>query len=286
MYQLLPPNDPDNPSSSEDGQEKVLAEPSRKSRWYAWAVIVCIVCTAANLASIYIFPPSRTIPQSMAFLLESPRLTRQEISRLRHPNQFVGLNRIHRYLSSDVRPFINKPFLSALVNESRPDQSFFHVDQKTYVTSIGTVSPERHRIMMDPTVSTVLQFRALDYGMEACELRISLPARHPLDGRSIEATAETEFTISDLPTSIRLSQLDMSLPLDPETISYQTRPPTLRDIADFDIGELPATFSYNFTCTMEEVLTFRLGCQSPECHIEWWQDHDDPGVALRQHSSL
>ena len=149
MYQLLPRNDPDI-------HKQASHEPSScRNRFSSWAAIACIVCTIANLASVYIFPPSRTVPQSVAFLLESPRLTRQEISRLRRPSQFVGLNRIHRHLSSDVKPFINKPILSARIDASSPDQSFFDVDQQSYTTPIGTIFPERHRIMMTPTVRVV-----------------------------------------------------------------------------------------------------------------------------------
>lgn len=153
MYQLLPRNDPENITSSEDIRAQASPESSScKNRWSSWAVIACVVCTIANLASIYIFPPSGTLPQSVAFLLGPPRLTRHEISKLRHPSQFVGLDRIHQHLSSDVEPFINKPFLSARIDESNPDQSFFDVDQRSYQAAIGTISPEYHRVMVTPTV--------------------------------------------------------------------------------------------------------------------------------------
>ncbi|KAF8550778.1 hypothetical protein OG21DRAFT_373468 [Imleria badia] len=231
---------------------------------------------------VFVGIDSLSLPQSVAFLLESPRLRRQEISKLRHPTQFIGLDRIHSHLSSDVKPFINKPFLSARIDESSPDKSFFDVDQRSYMTSIGTVFPAHHRVMATPTVSTILQFRAVDYGMEACELMISLPARH----EAAEVTGEPSFVASDLPITIHLSQLDMSSPLDGETISYRTQPRPLREIAEFSIRNLPATFSHNFTCKMEEVLTFKVGCQSPECHVEWWQDIEYPGITLRQHALL
>lgn len=151
MYQLLPRNDPVN--SEDIWQAQAPPEQSScRNRLPSWAMIACIVCTIANLASIYFFPPSSTVPQSVAFLLESPRLTRQEISRLRRPSQFVGLDRIHHHLSSDVKPFVNKPFLSARIDVSNPDQSFFNVDQRSYTAAIGTVSLEHHRVMMTPTV--------------------------------------------------------------------------------------------------------------------------------------
>ena len=110
--------------------------------------------------------------------------------------------------------------------------------------------------------------------MEACELKISLPA---LD----EAVGESSFVISDLPITLRLSQLDAPFMLDPEAISYRTQPRLLRDIADVAIRDLPAAFNHNFTCAMEEVFTFKLGCGSAECHVELWQDHGNPGYTLR-----
>jgi hypothetical protein len=154
MYQLLPRNVSESVTSSEITQAQVSPEPSSKGRLSSWAVIACIICTIANFATIYISPPPRTLSQSLKFLLESPRFTRQEISKLRHPTQFIGLDRIHQHLSSDVKPFVNKPFVSARIDESRPDESFFGVDQQSYMTSVGTVFPGHHRVMATPTVST------------------------------------------------------------------------------------------------------------------------------------
>jgi len=149
MYQLLPLSDG---ASSEDIKFTQASSGSSKSKPVSlWALVACIVCTIANLACNYIFPPP--LPQSVAYLLKSPRLTRQEISRLRHPTQFIGLDRIHEHLSSDVKPFVNKPFLSARINQSAPDKSFFDIDQRGYATPIGTVFPNHHRILATPTVS-------------------------------------------------------------------------------------------------------------------------------------
>lgn len=150
MYQHLPPNDlEENDTSREEVKVQILPESSPKTL-YHWAVVACIICTIANLASIYTpHPPSRSFPQSAEYLLQSPHLTRQEISKLRHPTQFIGLERIHRHLSSDAKPFVNRPLLSARVDEAIPDKSFFDVDQRIYRTSIGTVSPEYHRIRRD-----------------------------------------------------------------------------------------------------------------------------------------
>lgn len=152
MYQLLPRNDPEDACSGENIQAQ-LSPQSSQSRFSSWALIACIVFTIANFTSIYISPPPRTLPQTVEFLLDSPRLTRQEISKLRHPTQFIGLDRIHSHLSTDVKPFINKPFLSARIDESNPEKSFFGVDQRSYMTSIGTVFPAHHRVMVTPTVS-------------------------------------------------------------------------------------------------------------------------------------
>jgi hypothetical protein len=116
--------------------------------------------------------------------------------------------------------------------------------------------------------------------MEACELMISLPAHHAIRDEAPEPIGEPNFVLSDLPITFRLSQLDMPFSLDAETISYWTQPRTLDKIAEFSITTLPATFNYNFTCRMEEVLTFKLGCQSPGCHAEWWQDNGNPGDLL------
>ncbi|EGN92260.1 hypothetical protein SERLA73DRAFT_173018 [Serpula lacrymans var. lacrymans S7.3] len=125
------------------------------------------------------------------------------------------------------------------------------------MTPIGTISPEDRRVHITPTISTILQFRALDFGMEHCQLQVVLP------------------------TSVASN-----------TLSYKTCPGFIGKIADIKV-DYGLTWSHNFTCATDEVITFELACSSSknpggECYVDWWQTkgQSNPAVFLTQHTSV
>ncbi|KAJ6547788.1 hypothetical protein DFH09DRAFT_843083, partial [Mycena vulgaris] len=151
------------------------------------------------------------------------------------------------------------PTLVAQIDEGKKGR-VFEDDTRRYLSSIGSISPEDRRI------STVFQFRAIDYGMEICELHIILA-----DSVSLQ---DNHFTLS-------LLRLNTSLPIDVRTLAYANRPVQVATLAHIRIEDgTPIHFHRKFNCAMEELLTFELKC-SPSgdkstCGVEWWQNKDDP----------
>ncbi|EPT00052.1 hypothetical protein FOMPIDRAFT_1123387, partial [Fomitopsis schrenkii] len=97
-------------------------------------------------------------------------------------------------------------------------------------------------------VSTIVQFRAIDYGMEACELKLTM----------------NPDTVTRTKTS-----------------NYKTQPPRVAKVASIRVDpRLNTTWHRNFGCTSDELLTFEMACQpgieDADCHLEWWQTNQHP----------
>ncbi|KAG2097522.1 uncharacterized protein F5147DRAFT_583467 [Suillus discolor] len=151
------------------------------------------------------------------------------------------------------REFINFPMSVSLVDHSAPSHVFNdYLAMRT--TRAGTISPD------DRKVSTIFQFRAIDWGMENCELHVAIP---PMDR----------------PTTLALYRLNATVPVDISTLSFNVRPPRVAKLDNIVLGQDSLNWHRKLSCVMDDVLVFELGCSEDEssstCDIEWWQAHKD-----------
>lgn len=294
MYQRLASSeaayDEDNKSNvAEENDSETHTKHSPRSSLHLSA-LVCLICTLANVVV------GIGIGQYSSHSLTTPEVTHADMRNLRRPSQFIGFDSIARPSPPFPRSFDTFPILLAQVDRDDPER-VFEDDMRRHMTRAGTVNPEDRRVLVDLSVcphlsvssfdfctcglwqiSTIVQFRAFDYGMESCEIRLSLPAsnRTSLIGAS-----------PHLPLSFY--RLNSSVELDLTSLSFATRPSRLPKIADISLeyGE-NSTWSRVFGCKMEEVLTFELACSAEsahgDCSLEWWQDKEgnsDPGLSSR-----
>ncbi|KAJ7602358.1 hypothetical protein DFH06DRAFT_1397516 [Mycena polygramma] len=138
------------------------------------------------------------------------------------------------------------------------------------MSPIGTVVPEDRRI------STIVQFRTIDWGMEDCELHLALPAVKHWDTGS----------------SVVLHRLNQTYPLDLATLTYRSSPPRVATMASIQLAPTAGTtWQHRFACATDEILTFELACsptnEGSDCTVEWWQKFhaSEPGVYLTQHAT-
>ncbi|KAG2341077.1 hypothetical protein BDR05DRAFT_888803 [Suillus weaverae] len=126
-------------------------------------------------------------------------------------------------------------------------------------TRAGTISPDDRKVHVTQTVSTIFQFRAIDWGMESCELHVALP---PVDR----------------PTTLALYRLNATVPVDISTLSFNVRPPRVAKLGNIVPGQHSLDWHRKLSCAMDDVLVFELGCSEDEpsgrCDIEWWQTHN------------
>ncbi|KAH7869186.1 uncharacterized protein C8R40DRAFT_1000153, partial [Lentinula edodes] len=93
----------------------------------------------------------------------------------RRPTPFIGFDDIIRPYPPIHRELINFPQIIQRVD--REDVNLVYDDDPfAFMTRKGRVSPETQVVEISSKVSTIVQFRAIDYGMEHCELCINYPA--------------------------------------------------------------------------------------------------------------
>ncbi|KAF8553511.1 hypothetical protein OG21DRAFT_1373625, partial [Imleria badia] len=151
------------------------------------------------------------------------------------------------------------PILLSLVDAASPE-TVFDDDFAMQMVHSGTITPDDRR------VSTIIQFRAIDWGMEICELHVDLLESFGQEGHS---------------GSLALYRVNSTITLDTSSLSYDTRPPRVAKVGNIALGNGNVTWHRKFSCAMDEVLSFELGCLPLEesggdsdCLVEWVQIKD------------
>ncbi|KAG1886364.1 uncharacterized protein F5891DRAFT_968617 [Suillus fuscotomentosus] len=106
-------------------------------------------------------------------------------------------------------------------------------------TRAGTISPDERKVHVTQSVSSIFQFKAIDWGMESWELHVVI------------------------------------LPMDrPTSLLYITSMPLYQLIFQHS-----SDWRRRLSCAMDDVLVFELGCSEDEPRgsydIEWWQAHKE-----------
>ncbi|KAK0469248.1 uncharacterized protein EV420DRAFT_1633669 [Desarmillaria tabescens] len=233
-------------------------------------VTVAVLCTIVN---VILTASSSTITSQHS----ARGFSRQDISLLRRPSQFIGFDKIERPSPPKPRQFHNYPILVATVDSAAADKAFGY-DLKRVMSPAGTISFDEWHVIINQTVSTIVQFRAFDWGMETCQLGLSLPS-----AINNSTTAQAPLTVY---------RLDSSHALNPLSLSYRTHPERASQIATIELSAEPSHWQRNFTCATEEVLTFEFACSGlslPElCRFDWWQEKRSditPAVYMIQHAT-
>ncbi|KAF5367614.1 hypothetical protein D9757_010657 [Collybiopsis confluens] len=248
--------------SDSSGSVENLAETTGPRNWFLpWLpVLVSMFCAATSASIIF---SRRTEP--IASLSSFPRT---EIVKLRRPSHFIGFDQITRVSPPSPAQLVNFPILVSQIDRSEP-QKVFPVDSRRYQSIIGTINPDDRQVRATKDISTVVQFMAIDYAMEICELRLLLNL----------STPSLSISPSLKPLTLTLNRLDTSTNLNPQSLSFSTRPPVKAKLADIVVERTEGVdWSRKLPCSMHEVLTFELACSqsdfdSPgECDVEWWQN--------------
>ncbi|KAG1812211.1 uncharacterized protein BJ212DRAFT_1520413 [Suillus subaureus] len=238
-------------SENDDDHKAKLHKTSRAV--LHWPLVVVILCTFINLLLV-------STPAFLQGSSVSPDelITRKNVHLLRRPSQYIRFDEIERTSPPILREFTNFPMSVSLVDHSAPSHVFNdYLAMRT--TRTGTISPDDRKVHVTQTVSTIFQFRAIDWGMEICELHVALP---PVD-RS---------------TTLELYRLNATVPVDISTLSFNVRPPRVAKLGNIMPGKDSLDWHRKLSCAMDDVLVFELACSEDEpsgsCDIRWWQSHE------------
>ncbi|RDB27072.1 hypothetical protein Hypma_005038 [Hypsizygus marmoreus] len=261
-----------------EGLEKSTPSAVPMSRLSKIATFLAITCTIFNL--VY-----------LAYMAIPYLLHREpDLASLPRPNQFIGLERINY----TKHPFPNVKMATfagviAQIDRSRP-KYVSPVDPRRRSTYFGTVSPEDRNVLATNQISTVMQFRSRDFGMEWCRLKLALPdsARFDPSDPNNEADRERNWLLEGDTSDLEVWELEASQWIDPRYLSYNTRPRRRGHIFSFRVQPNSTHVSREVRCPADKIATFEIFCVSPGCRVDIWQNKLQPpiGLFLEQRSSL
>jgi len=225
-----------------------------------WAIFVIVVCTVIDTLLLL----HLGVQQTRTKLSWSDTTDTMEF---RSP--YVNLDFLYRNTSlrsSQHGPIVNHAHSIGLVSATEPQKVFRQNDTGWINPNYGFIPLENRRILVTSEISTVVQFRILDFGMESCSLAITIPRSNKDFGPMITSSSQNRTVNLDiwaLPTKRKL---------DLRTLSWTTRPqPRVY------IGALAVTYDDShtdqtprFACQSGSYQTFEIGCSSADCHMDIW----------------
>ncbi|KAJ7074801.1 hypothetical protein C8F01DRAFT_1101821 [Mycena amicta] len=247
-----------------------------------FASFVSILSIGINLLNLSPSPPTSTTKKSPS-----------SNAKLTYPNPYIGLE--HAVLPTSVapaKPIFNSPLLLAQVNSSAPER--VHLQTPHWDSSFGMIYGEDREVEVTGDVSTIAQFRTLDYGMERCVLTLEMPSSANADADNLpHKTVTISSSSSASPLSLQIYSSSASESITPQTLSWNTRPKRTKLLATFSLDAADARVngavlsSEPFNCPQRTLLTFEMAF-APDCkgcRLRFLQDRKPPrlGLYVTQH---
>ncbi|KAI0067446.1 hypothetical protein BV25DRAFT_1819784 [Artomyces pyxidatus] len=229
-----------------DRARKPPATSSHVSRIIRYSTSIILACTLVDaLAFLY-----------LAYLYAQHALMPSADAPLELRSTYIGFDKLYSNGDSPPRtsphaPIINLPRAISRVSSAEPSTVFDAVQWHDSSITVNGVVPDNVRtFQVSPEISTIVQFRAIDYGMENCTLTLALPAPH----------SDVQLDVWALSTSTRL---------DVRTLSWKTRPPRTERVGHATnlIGEVTFT---PFQCSSGSYHTFEVSCATGgDCAVDF-----------------
>ncbi|KAH9850943.1 hypothetical protein C2E23DRAFT_886981 [Lenzites betulinus] len=206
-------------------------------------------------------------------------------ARLEYASPYIGLPELYesgQVNASALEPITIRPRVSAQVFPNEPDRLAPRGEHDYWHEVFGQMSPNERRLRVTNDVHTVVQFRAIDFGMEDCRLVLTLPAL----GEPLERGASLEMTPG---SHLAVYRLNAQGPIDVKTLSHRTKPPVQYKVATVEVdGKGGETEMYRFPCPWSSLHVFEVVCaQGTECFLDAWSSHNTTyGVNMIQHQTI
>ncbi|KAH9915530.1 uncharacterized protein B0H18DRAFT_1124853 [Fomitopsis serialis] len=201
-------------------------------------------------------------------------------------NPYIGLKELYdlgRVEPDRLDPLLNKPRLATQVFRDEPDRAGTRGEHEVWNAAMGTLSPYDRHLLVDDTTRTVVQFRAMDFGMEECSLVLRLP------GPGDHYEGKDRPTISSDAPQLQICPLDVPRLLDVKIVTWDSRPqcaapPTMfTATVGAELEVLP-----RFRCAWGTYQSFEIACADESaCLVDVWSSHNQTwGVYMYQHQTI
>ncbi|KJA25156.1 hypothetical protein HYPSUDRAFT_85634 [Hypholoma sublateritium FD-334 SS-4] len=204
----------------------------------------------------------------------------QKLQTLRLQDTYISLDSIYSDKSSTKISYgsiINHSRHFTKVSSSEPSR-ILSSDESLLLHDPGRLPYYGRRLFVNSSVSTFVQFRVMDYGMENCRLVLSVPSRN---------NTKAIIGQGDLPQRISLWRYPITSLLDHRKLSWATRPTQRRYFGSMEVAYSSLLETPSFTCPSLSYQTFELTCAAEDCYVDIeGVGIQSSGLFMRQYQSL
>jgi len=239
----------------------VSAKPRGNFTFNFFAILVCLFCTGIN---IYAFNAAG-----------KPQIRRYyDFGKLKRPSQFVGLDRM-QLPDQAPEPILIYPNHIGMINRVEPSRAYSD-DPVRWAELGGLVPPADRQFRVTSEVSTVVEFRAIDFKMEQCELTVATPP-----------ASATNVTLGLGSNTVDIWKMAADFPLNGKVLTWNTRPARQSKVGTIVITH-GMNYTHRFPCPSDTLHVFEFSAGGDATFVEWVQDHTKPipGVVMYEHASF
>ncbi|KAI0316434.1 hypothetical protein OF83DRAFT_246820 [Amylostereum chailletii] len=221
-------------------------------KWSMYIIFLCVVLNAFALSfAFYKAGANRN------FMLQS------DLDQLDWRSSYIGLDALYRDLSypRPSRPsIVNHARLVAHVSSVRPtDVLPVKPTYKLVPPDMGYALVNKRHLLVTSEVSTIAQFRVLDWGMENCTVDVVIPQ---------QSTNATTVSAIDNPTVVEIWSLDASAMIDTKTLSWSTKPKRRERIGNLTVASGTSSRTAGFACATLSSQTIEIACSGTQCALD------------------
>ncbi|KAF8466073.1 hypothetical protein DFH94DRAFT_781694 [Russula ochroleuca] len=187
-----------------------------------------------------------------------------EPAKLETPSTYINFDLLYRNgtkTSSRFPPIRALPRALAQVSSREPDKVYPQWPV-SFLAPYGSVPQNDRHLLVDPEISTFVQFRALDYGMENCSLGLLIP----------EYDSDDAMEIAHIGTTIDIWSLAVNSKVDLLKLSYNALPRRISQVGSFTPRYNIAEQLPSFACESGTYHAFLLTCPEGAHKEDCWLD--------------
>ncbi|KAL0575151.1 hypothetical protein V5O48_006828, partial [Marasmius crinis-equi] len=240
--------DPDDEYLEPDTPPRTSSHPT----FITIATVICALSACLSISAFFVDSSHRSTANLSLYDLQSKDYNAW-LQDVRRPSQFMGLEKINR-TSGRQLSIINLPFTVGRIDQLQP----LNVITAGPDSRMFRDGQELRRVEVTNDISTVVQFRVIDWKLEDCALHLQLPSslsasEHVVDVVDVfRLTSDRELDLNRLSFAHRPSQIGGKL--------GSARPGSSNE------------WTYSFPCPMDSIQTFLLAAGTSETNVSWWQD--------------
>ncbi|KAK6974371.1 hypothetical protein R3P38DRAFT_3133527 [Favolaschia claudopus] len=219
-----------------------------------WAAFASLVCSGVNIVFV------------ASLFITTGSFTNERLPNLEFVSPYIGLDSAIHHDSSPFPPIVNFPILLAQVDSAQPGAIALdtHPD-RTFKVASG--------------ISTIAQFRAIDWGMELCTLNAVIPETTDLIQFMNFTITPSQDNLDSVMVEIwRVSGPEITQPLDASTLSWKTKPKRKHVVGYWSLKPGTKLESEVFFCASNSLHTFEFLCVGDGCHLQFQQDPNDSRI--------